>query len=858
MGRLDSLVGTVTRRPKTVIAVMLVVTVLVGAGAANIEQSTEMEMFSDKPPEVEAERYVQTAFTPHDANTTQIVVMVRNESGNVLDRDSLLESLRYQQSLRNNETVNATLVGDGAMLGIENLVATVALRQEDATGGGLSTDALPPLDRQVRQLEAMSDREVEDTLSTLLDPATGPPTVSSVALGLLPEGYEPGSTQAEGRMTVVTQETGELVVSPPELPADVREGQVAATALAEEMSEDEYRFSGYGLAVVEERESIGDSLGLVGPFALLFVVGTLALAYRDLLDIVLGVVGILLVLVWTFGAMGWLGIDFSVMMIAVPILLIGLSIDYSIHVVMRYREDRAGNGVGDGETAGSSPERAIRAAMNRSMVALGPALVLVTVTAMLGFLSIRLSGVPALSDFGVVTAAGIVGALVVFGAFVPACKVEIEEWLESRGRERANRAVGTTGRMSGGLRRLARVSYRRPFAIVAVVLLVSSMGVAGATQLDSNFSTDDYIAEDAPDWTQQLPGSLAPSDYELRETHQMLHATFQSPGQRVHVVSEGDITSPGTLERLAAAEDDAAGRSVTIDGPTGEPAVTGPVGAMGAVAQSNESFGVLLSESDTDGDGVPEENVRAVLDGFYDTAPDRADQLLDRTADGEYVGAQIVVAVDGSEEPSAVAEEMRAVGDVAEGEGNSVTVTGDAIVNELVQRQLATTTVEGLAVALVTVLAVLVIAFRYKRSSASLGALTLVPVLFGLSWILGAMFVVGLPFSFATALIGSIAVGLGVDYAIHMSERFSHELEDNDVETALEESVVGTGGALLGSAATTAGGFGVLAFAIVPVMQQFGLLIALTLVAAFVASVLVLPSLLVLWSRWAGYDETAA
>jgi len=120
------------------------------------------------------------------------------------------------------------------------------------------------------------------------------------------------------------------------------------------------------------------------------------------------------------------------------------------------------------------------------------------------------------------------------------------------------------------------------------------------------------------------------------------------------------------------------------------------------------------------------------------------------------------------------------------------------------------------------------------------------------------MFLVGLPFSFATALIGSIAVGLGVDYAIHMSERFSHELDDHDIQTALEESVVGTGGALLGSAATTAGGFGVLAFAIVPVMQQFGLLIALTLVAAFVASVLALPSLLVLWSRWAGYDETDA
>lgn len=854
----DRLVTAVTTRSKTVIALVLILTLLVGAGAAQIEESTEMDMFAEDPPEVETERYVQEEFTADDENTTQLVVMVQNESESVLERDSLLESLRYQQALRENETVNATLVEGQAMLGVENLVATAAIQREGESPRGeqLSREALPPLDAQVAQLESMSEAAVEAVVSDLLDPETGANgAMTEVALELLPTAYEPGSAEADGRITVVTHETDGLVVSIPELSEEVREGQVSADALADDTSRDEYRLSGYGLMLVEEQESIGDSLGLVGPLALLFVIGTLALAYRDILDVALGLVGIVFVLVWTFGVMGWLGIEFNIMMIAVPILLIGLSIDYSIHVVMRYREDRMGNGVSESDGSGTSPRRAIRAAMAESMVGLGPALVLVTVTAMLGFLSIRTSGVPVLSDFGTVTAAGIVGALVVFGAFVPACKVELEEWLESRGHERADHAVGTTGLMGDGLRALARVSYRRPLAIVAVVLLVSSMGAVGATGIDTNFSTDDYIAEDAPEWTENLPESLQPSEYELRETHQTLYADFQSPDQRVHVVSDSDVSSPAVLERLAEAEDTAAEQSVTLSTPTGDPAVTGPVSGMWAVAETNESFGALLSESDTDGDGVPDRDTEAVLEAFYEVAPDRADQLLHRAEDGTYEGGQVTVVVDGTADSSTIAEGMQEVREVADGEGNTVTLTGDAIVNELVQRQLATTTVEGLAVALVTVFAVLVGAFRYKRSSASLGALTLVPVLFGLSWILGVMFVAGIPFSFATALIGSIAIGLGVDYAIHMSERFGHELDrQGDVETALEESVVGTGGALLGSAATTAAGFGVLAFAIVPIMQQFGLLIALTLVAAFVASVLVFPSLLVLWSRWAGYE----
>jgi uncharacterized membrane protein YdfJ with MMPL/SSD domain len=65
-------------------------------------------------------------------------------------------------------------------------------------------------------------------------------------------------------------------------------------------------------------------------------------------------------------------------------------------------------------------------------------------------------------------------------------------------------------------------------------------------------------------------------------------------------------------------------------------------------------------------------------------------------------------------------------------------------------------------------------------------------------------------------------------------------------------TVTGTGGALLGSAATTVGGFGTLVLAILPILRQFGIITGLTIVYAFLASVLVLPSLLVFWTRYFG------
>jgi uncharacterized membrane protein YdfJ with MMPL/SSD domain len=136
---------------------------------------------------------------------------------------------------------------------------------------------------------------------------------------------------------------------------------------------------------------------------------------------------------------------------------------------------------------------------------------------------------------------------------------------------------------------------------------------------------------------------------------------------------------------------------------------------------------------------------------------------------------------------------------------------------------------------------------------------TLLPVAFSVSWILGTMYLLGMPFNVLTGMITSLTVGLGVAYSIHLSERYNVELgRRNTIWEAMRTSVTGTGGALLGSAATTVGGFGVLSFAILPALQQFGIITGLTIIYAFLASVLVLPSLLVLWTRYLGPGEAAA
>lgn len=139
-------------------------------------------------------------------------------------------------------------------------------------------------------------------------------------------------------------------------------------------------------------------------------------------------------------------------------------------------------------------------------------------------------------------------------------------------------------------------------------------------------------------------------------------------------------------------------------------------------------------------------------------------------------------------------------------------------------------------------------------NSASLGLVTLLPVLFAVTWTLGTMWLIGILFNALTGTVTALTTVLGIDYSIHVSDRYEHELRrQEDVWAALETTVTGTGGALLGTAATTVGGFGTLVVAILPALQQFGIITGLTIVCAFLASVL--PSVLVLWTRYLGPSE---
>jgi len=317
----------------------------------------------------------------------------------------------------------------------------------------------------------------------------------------------------------------------------------------------------------------------------------------------------------------------------------------------------------------------------------------------------------------------------------------------------------------------------------------------------------------------------------------------------IELLVRGDVATAATLSRIEQARAEAGERETVRTVAGGETRTTDVLETMRDVAAENDSFAAAFESADTTGNGVPDRNVESLYDRLYEVAPGEATAVLHRE-DGEYVATRMAITVAPDAAGDAVTHDGSAVAGTLAGEGVTVAATGEPIIQHVVQDELVETLLMSLFLMLGAVLVVLMAVSRLNHGSAALGAITVLPVGLAVAWIIGTMSLLGYPLSVLNIIIASLTIGIGVDYSIHVTERFQEEFaEATPVETAVTRTLRGTGGALLGSAATTAIGFGVLALAIHPALQQFGVITAIMIGYAFVAAVFVLPSLLVLWAR---------
>jgi len=612
-----------------------------------------------------------------------------------------------------------------------------------------------------------------------------------------------------------------------------------------------------GDALVNEKinEASGRNIAILMPIAFAFVIVVLAVMYRNITDTVLNLISLVMAVIWVYGIGVLLNLNLgNPMMTTVPVLIIGLGIDYGIHYTSRYREElKEGKGVTE--------------AVSKSGATVGFAILLTTITTVVGFMSNLVSNISVIRDFGILCSIGIISAFILMLTFFPAAKTLIDRRRKKKGKKLVKekkekwtpkKTIGKKfwsligspesfcnkpkSRCANNGLGLGAIAARMPVKVIIVVLLITSVSVYGGTQLEARYDFRDFL----------------PDDLEVTDTFNMVVEDFDFSEETVYILAEGDVTQPTVFKEIGPVQSEAMNSTYAVNARNPESPIELATSMINENSPNyNRSFEVVWNDNiDKNGDGqidddITEENVENVYNALLKYDKD-AKNVLNKE-DGEFKGLLIRIPVDTQDETK-VEQTRNDMQDAAEQlkseDLDRVIVTGGPIVSYSTFKSINEGQVQTLLITFLIALAILTILYMYLGEGLLLGAVTILPLVFVISWTFGTMYFIEIPLNPVTVTIAAITVGLGIDYSIHLSQRF---LEDSKriskPECALCVSASHTGSALFGSATTTVVGFGILSLAIIPPLAQFGQVSAISIFFAFLAAVFVLPTFLLLWYK---------
>ncbi len=800
---LDGLSWLVTVRPLATLLALLVVTIALGAGVTRLAPQADNTVFLPEDSDVTLASETIDALFGRSQETVSATLLFRGEA---LTPAGLAQIDQVVTSAASDPRVQALLAPEGAVISPTFLFAQA-----------LGTDDFASLPQA--QIDGAA---AQLPLGRLVSTDADGTTVAIAALRL--------RADADGDGETADDEAG------------LAEAELAIRDIARDSSGPLSGSSLSAATTAEETErATGTEMAVIMVIALAVIAALLLLFTRSLLDLVLSVLGLVLTIVWVLGAQGWLGPEGAGLIGApntlttmVPVMLIGLVVDYAIQTVGLYREQR-----GEGHGA----RVAARLGLRSVIIPLS----LAAVTTVVSFLTNLSSPIPANGDFGVVAGVGVIAGLVVMLALLASGRALIDGRREARGGlPEAKPVSGAIPGVGRAVEALGGQLARRPAPfLVAVGVVTVLLGIA-STNIETVFDSRDFLPR----------GGDAVRDVET------LDAAFGGSTDVVQVLIEAEATAGRTVRNIldfSAAFDDDLRR---------------PEGVVGGI---QSSLGTLLLDWITDG-GPDDPAYDAELVAMTEAADQfrldaqQVQAIYERLAalDPERFARVAVVDPAGADTllvrfDALTRDQERAGRMVADIEGlwfgsdEEITATSSEIIGLEVVDAMTSSQTAAIATTVLAAFAILTLFFWITDGRPELGFIAVAPIVMVLFCVLGTMALAGIPYNVITALITALSIGIGVDYTIHIIHRYEEEFEhSHDPEQAARRTLGTTGSALLGSALTTALGFGVLVFSSLTPFQQFGIVTAITIAYALIAAIVVVPPAMILWGAYQHYRLRSA
>lgn len=522
-------------------------------------------------------------------------------------------------------------------------------------------------------------------------------------------------------------------------------------------------------------------MGVFAPMAGLAIFALMLLFFRRLVLVGPAMLLAMVSVIWAMGALIGSGNSLHIMSSMIPIFLMPIAILDAVHVISEFF-DRYGR------------IRERRSALHTVFDELAGPIAFTSITTIVGFLALALTPIPPVQIFGVFIAFGVFVAWLGTMTLLPAVLMLVPE--ASIARAVGEGAAGD-GRFARVVRQLPTGAVRHRTPILAGVALVALAAVPFIASIEVNdnpvnwFRAGHEVRVATERLNDELPGTFAAN----------LLLGADDPAL---------LTSPETLGAVAAlqarwATDANIGTSASFVDLLG--------GAEGQ--QARNQLATLAADSPLVATLVNDAGTQANL------------RLQLRNGDNQAMN-----------EVLDVTEEQLANTPLPE--GVTAEWAGETYLNVVWQDEMVAGMLKGFIVTLVIITVLLAVLFR----SIVWAAIGIAPVLWTIAVVYGAIGLIGKDFDMPIAVLSTLVLGIGVDFAIHFVERFRELQSDLGSSTlAIEAFAEEPARALSRNAAVVAIGFLPLLFSSLTPYVIVGFFLGSIIVLSWLSTVIALPAL---------------
>ena len=550
-----------------------------------------------------------------------------------------------------------------------------------------------------------------------------------------------------------------------------------------ELAELERHVAGLPLAQEAFGEQMFVQMAVFAPMAGLAIFVLMLVFFRRVVLVGPAMLLALLSVIWAMGFLIGSGNTLHIMSSMIPIFLMPIAILDAVHVISEFF-DRYGR------------LRDRRAALRTVYDELAGPIAFTTLTTVVGFAALALTPIPPVRVFGIFVAIGVAVAWLGTLTILPAVLMLVKE--SSIARAVGERAAGD-GRFAGFVRRLPLWSsrHRIPVLASAGVLAVLSVPLIGTIEVNDNpvnwFRPGQEVRVATERLNDELPGTFGASLYIRADDASLM-------------VSEDTIDAVRELQTVWEA-DPIVGTSASFVDLVGEAAGVDATTALAGAAQASPLTATLITP-----------------------VGDRANIRL-QLRDGDNQAMQSVLDV--------TAEQLE---EVPLPDGVSAEWGGETYLNLVWQDEMVEGMLTGFLVTLAIVLVLLGILFR----SVVWALVGIAPVLWTITIVYGAIGLIGKDYDMPIAVLSTLVLGIGVDFAIHFVERFRELRTDlGSSAAAIEAFAEEPARALTRNAAVIAVGFLPLLFSSLTPYVIVGIFLASIILLSWLATVIALPALVV-------------